>query len=121
MVLAESANSIAYGQYVNRQWVNLLTLLEMNVEYVRCEGAELFTEDGRRILDFLSGYCVHNTGHNHPAIVAALVDELEKCGPMMLQSSAPELAGRLAERLCSLAGGRGPSAGQRGVNVGGGS
>lgn len=106
MVLAESANSIAYGQYVNRQWVNLLTLLEMNVEYVRCEGAELFTSGGQRILDFLSGYCVHNTGHNHPAIVAALVDELEKCGPVMLQSSAPELAGRLAERLCSLAGGR---------------
>lgn len=106
MVLAESANSIAYGQYVNRQWMSLLTLLEMNVHYVRCEGAELFTEDGRRILDFLSGYCVHNTGHNHPAIVAAVADELEKCGPVMLQSSAPELAGRLAERLCSLAEGR---------------
>jgi ornithine--oxo-acid transaminase len=106
MVLAESAPSIAYGQYVNRQWVNLLALLEMNVEYVRCEGPELFTSGGQRILDFLSGYCVHNTGHNHPAIVAAVADELEKCGPVMLQSSAPELAGRLAERLCSLAAGR---------------
>ena len=44
----------------------------MNVRYTRCEGTELFTEDGRRIVDFLSGYCVHNAGHNHPAIVAAL-------------------------------------------------
>jgi ornithine--oxo-acid transaminase len=35
----------------------------MNVRYDRCLGVELFTEDGRRILDFLSGYCVHNVGH----------------------------------------------------------
>src|SRR6202790_5847420 len=97
------ANS--YSDYVNPQWVALLELLDMNVRYVRCEGAELFTEDGRRILDFLSGYCVHNTGHNHPHIVAALKDELDKSGPAMLQSHVPEIAGELAERLCRLAGG----------------
>jgi hypothetical protein len=38
----------------------------MNVRYHRCSGSELFTDDGRRILDFLSSYCVYNTGHNHP-------------------------------------------------------
>ena len=38
----------------------------MNVEYARCAGSELLTADGRRILDFNSGYCVHNVGHNHP-------------------------------------------------------
>jgi ornithine--oxo-acid transaminase len=85
--------------------VNLLNILDMNVEYERCIGAELFTRDGRRILDFLSGYCVHNTGHNHPAIVKALKDELDKSGPAMLQSHIPELAGELAERLCRLSGG----------------
>ena len=65
----------------------------------------MFTTDGRRILDFLSGYCVHNAGHNHPAIISALKDELHKSGPVMLQSNVPELAGELAERLCKLAGG----------------
>jgi ornithine--oxo-acid transaminase len=45
----------AYQQYVNPQW--LLNSLNMNVRYKRCAAAELFTEDGRRILDFLSGYC----------------------------------------------------------------
>jgi ornithine--oxo-acid transaminase len=94
----------SYGEYVNPQWVNLLNILDMNVEYERCIGAELFTRDGRRILDFLSGYCVHNTGHNHPAIVTALKDELDKSGPAMLQSHIPELAGELAERLCRLSG-----------------
>jgi ornithine--oxo-acid transaminase len=95
----------AYEEYVNPQWVSLLNLLDMNVEYERCVGAELFTRDGRRILDFLSGYCVHNTGHNHPYIVQALKDELDKSGPAMLQSHVPEIAGELAERLCKLAGG----------------
>jgi ornithine--oxo-acid transaminase len=77
----------------------------MNVLYERCLGTELFTVDGRRILDFLSGYCVHNTGHNHPYIIHALKDELDQCGPVMLQSHVPELAGQLAKRLCDLAGG----------------
>ena len=77
----------------------------MNVPFVRCEGAELFRADGQRVLDFLSGYCVHNTGHNHPYIVSALKEELDRSGPVMLQSHVPELAGELAGRLCESAGG----------------
>jgi ornithine--oxo-acid transaminase len=94
-----------YEAYVNPQWVALLNLLGMNVEYERCLGSELFTKDGRRILDFLSGYCVHNVGHNHPDIIQALKDEMDRCGPAMLQSHVPEIAGDLARRLCELAGG----------------
>ncbi len=94
-----------YKDYVNPQWVALLNLLGMNVEYERCLGCELFTKDGRRILDFLSGYCVHNAGHNHQDIIQALKDEMDRCGPAMLQSHVPEIAGELARRLCELAGG----------------
>ena len=94
-----------YSDHVNPQWVRLLNLLDMNVTYERCVGTELFTSDGRQIFDFLSGYCVHNTGHNHPRIVAALQDELEGRGPAMLQSHVPELAGELAARLTQLCGG----------------
>jgi ornithine--oxo-acid transaminase len=103
--VSSAVSTSAYEEYVNPQWVALLNLLDMNVEYERCAGAELFTRDGRRILDFLSGYCVHNTGHNHPYIVQALKDELDKSGPAMLQSHVPEIAGELAQRLCKLAGG----------------
>jgi ornithine--oxo-acid transaminase len=95
-----------YAEHVNPQWVRLLNLLRMNVRYERCSGAELFTSEGRRVLDFLSGYCVHNAGHNHPAIAAAVRDELDACGPAMLQSHVPELAGELAMRLAARAGGR---------------
>jgi ornithine--oxo-acid transaminase len=104
-IVSEAVGSRVYQEYVNPQWVALLNLLDMNVEYERCSGCELFTKDGRRILDYLSGYCVHNTGHNHPYIVAALKEELDKSGPAMLQSHVPALAGELAERLCQLAGG----------------
>jgi ornithine--oxo-acid transaminase len=95
-----------YAKAVNPQWVRLLKLLQMNARYERCVGAELFTSEGRRILDFLSGYCVHNLGHNHPAVIDALKNELDRCGPAMLQSHVPERAGELAERLCSLAEGK---------------
>jgi ornithine--oxo-acid transaminase len=95
-----------YAGFVNPQWQRLLSALGMNVRYTRCRGAELFTSDGRRIVDFLSAYCVHNAGHNHPEIVAAVQDELGRNGPAMLQSHVPELAGELAARLCRLAGGK---------------
>src|SRR5258708_3666257 len=95
-------NTSNYQEYVNPQWV---TLLGMNVGDGRCPGWELVKKDGRRVLDFLSGYCVHNTGHNHPYIIQALKDEMDRCGPAMLQSHVPETAGDLARRLCELAGG----------------
>jgi ornithine--oxo-acid transaminase len=97
--------SARYAERVNPEWVRLLDLLQMNVRYERCVGAELFTEDGRRILDFLSGYCVHNVGHNHPDVVSALQHELERSGPAMIQTHVADLAGELAERLCARAGG----------------
>ncbi len=107
MISAATANSARdYSDHVNPQWVRLLNLLDMNTVYTRCAGVELTTADGRTILDFLSGYCVNNAGHNHPRIIAALKDELRRRGPAMLQSHVPDLAGELARRLCALAGGK---------------
>lgn len=94
-----------YGDYVNPEWVRLLDLLGMNVRYRRCTGSELHAEDGRIFLDFLSGYCVHNTGHNHPYIVESLREELLSDGPTMLQSHVVDLAGELGSELCQRAGG----------------
>src|SRR5689334_21928261 len=73
-----------YAEHVNPQWVRLLDLLRMNEHYVWSGGTELLTDDDRRILDFLSGYCVLNAGHNHPAITAAVREELDRSSPSML-------------------------------------
>ena len=101
-----AATDKLYADYVNPQWMKLLDVLRMNVAYIRCEGAELFRADGQRVLDFLSGYCVHNAGHNHLYIISAVKEELDRLGPVMLQSNVPELAGELAGRLCKSGGGR---------------
>lgn len=96
----------SYSEHVNPQWVRLLKLLQMQVDYTICSGAELHTAHGDVLLDFLSGYCVHNIGHNHPTVIDALHTELDRRGPAMLQSHVPDLAGDLAKRLCGLAGGQ---------------
>jgi ornithine--oxo-acid transaminase len=105
-IASAAYGSERYAQRVNPEWVRLLDLLQMNVRYERCMGVELFTAEGERILDFLSGYCVHNVGHNHPDVVRALHNELERCGPAMIQTHVADLAGELAEKLCARAGGR---------------
>jgi ornithine--oxo-acid transaminase len=100
------ADAALYANLVNKQWVRLLDSLGMNVPYTRCEGTKLWVEGGDCYTDFLSGYCVHNVGHNHPDVIRALHDELDKRGAVIVQSHVPGLAGRLASKLCSLAGGQ---------------
>ena len=41
------ASQSRYAECVNPQWVRLLDLLGMNARYQRCEGCELFAEDGK--------------------------------------------------------------------------
>lgn len=106
MKIAEAADRRAYADHVNPQWARLLNLLGMDVEYTECRGEKLRTTGGRTILDFLSGYCVYNAGHNHPHIVSELHRELDRSGPSMLQSHVAATAGELAAQLCRRAGGR---------------
>jgi ornithine--oxo-acid transaminase len=44
----------------------------------KTQGAWLYTQDGRRILDCLAAYSAANAGHHHPKIVAALVKALQE-------------------------------------------
>ena len=95
-----------YAEYVNPQWVRLLSVLGLNKIFRRSFGAELFADNGDVYLDFLSGYGVYNVGHHHPFITQELIAELQSQRPSMLQSHVPTLAAQLAEKLCRLAGGK---------------
>ncbi|MBN1317123.1 MAG: aminotransferase class III-fold pyridoxal phosphate-dependent enzyme, partial [Anaerolineales bacterium] len=44
----------------------------------RAEGVYIYAEDGRRYLDFTTGIGVTNTGHCHPAVVAAAQAQIVK-------------------------------------------
>lgn len=45
---------------------------------VRGTGVHVFTDDGKRLMDFSSGLAVLNIGHNHPRVVEAARDQLER-------------------------------------------
>jgi acetylornithine/N-succinyldiaminopimelate aminotransferase len=70
------------------------------VEFVRGEGARLWDADGREYLDFFAGLSVHNAGHCHPTIVAAIRDQAERLGGVSnLYYTSPAM--RLCERLAA--------------------
>lgn len=76
----------------------------MGLEIVRGEGVWLYDAQGRKYLDAISGICVNNLGHRHPAVMAAIHKQLEKFthamvyGEFVLEAQA-ELATRLASLL----------------------
>jgi 4-aminobutyrate aminotransferase len=41
----------------------------------RAEGAYIYTDDGKKLLDFTSGIGVTNTGHCHPKVVEAIREQ----------------------------------------------
>ena len=66
--------------------------------FERGEGAYLYSDDGRRFLDFGSGIAVTSLGHAHPRLVAALTDQAKALWHTSnLYHIAPQE--RLAERL----------------------
>ena len=70
----------------------------------RGEGVWLFDHDGRRYLDATSSWWVNLFGHAHPAINAALKDQIDKLSHVMLAGCTHAPAVELAERLAALTG-----------------
>lgn len=67
----------------------------------RGEGAYLFSEDGDKYLDFISGIAVTALGHNHPALVSALKEQADKLwhtSNMFRVPAGEELARKMCER-----------------------
>ncbi len=48
------------------------TYKKKEIQLTQGKGAFLYSQDGKRYLDFMSGIAVTNLGHNHPSIVQAL-------------------------------------------------
>jgi acetylornithine aminotransferase len=69
----------------------------------RGEGAHVWDEDGREYVDLLGGIAVNALGHGHPALVAAVSEQLATLGHISnFFASAPQIA--LAEKLLDLVG-----------------
>jgi 4-aminobutyrate aminotransferase len=70
-----------------------------NLPAERAEGVTVIGPDGRRYLDFLSGFGACNVGHNHPRVVAAAREQMERMIHAPLGVIAPETTLRLAWEL----------------------
>jgi acetylornithine aminotransferase len=67
------------------------------------EGAVVWDADGNRYVDFLAGIAVNALGHAHPALVAAVTEQLSTLGHVSnFFATEPQVT--LAERLLSLLG-----------------
>ena len=69
----------------------------------RAEGAEIWDVEGKRYIDFAGGIAVLNTGHRHPALVAAVQAQLERFTHTCFQVMAYEPYVELAEKLNAMA------------------
>ena len=74
-----------------------------NLPVERADGVYLYDKDGRRYLDFLSGFGACNAGHNHPRVVAAAREQMERMVHAPLGVIAPEATLRLAWELGKIA------------------
>ncbi len=68
----------------------------------RTQGASLFLEDGRELVDGIASWWTACHGYNHPHIRAAVQRQLELMPHVMFGGLAHEPAYRLAQRLAAL-------------------
>jgi acetylornithine/succinyldiaminopimelate/putrescine aminotransferase len=70
----------------------------------RAEGIYLYSPDGKRYIDLISGIAVSNVGHRHPHVIKAIQEQLNKHLHVMvfgeyIQSAPNQLALKLTQAL----------------------
>ncbi len=70
----------------------------------KAEGVYLYSPDGKKYIDMISGIGVSNIGHRHPKVVQAIKDQLDKHLHVMvygeyIQSASNQLAKKLSALL----------------------
>ncbi len=76
----------------------------LGIEVCRADGIYLYSPDGRKYIDLISGVTVSNVGHNNQEVVEAVVEQTRKYMHLMvygevIQSPQVEYAALLAELL----------------------
>lgn len=69
----------------------------------RAENAELWDVEGKRYIDFGTGIAVCNTGHMHPKVKQAVLDQLDRFSHTCVMVTPYDSAVELAEQLNVLA------------------
>ncbi len=91
-----------FSDYINPSFVKLLGMIGFGQRYSKSCGLELIDTKGQRYLDFVSGYGVHNIGHNHPEVKEAIKAVIDMDVPGFSQVECGLLPALAAEKLASL-------------------
>lgn len=74
----------------------------MGLEIEKAEGCHIYTKDGKKYVDLISGIAVSSLGHRHPAVISAIKKQLDKHLHVMVYGEfIQEPQSRYAELLCS--------------------
>ena len=90
-----------YEEYVNPAMAKLFRYMGLSSVETYGEGCWVTDSDGRRFLDCLGGYGVFSLGHRHPAVIAAVKDQLDKM-PLSSQILFDAPKADLAEALARV-------------------
>ena len=74
----------------------------------KARNAEIWDVEGKRYIDLAAGIAVCNTGHNHPDVVNAVKNQLDRFSHTCFQVAPYDVYVKLAERLNSIAPGKTP-------------
>lgn len=93
-----------HSQYINPAFVKMLRTIGFDKGYVRADGSYLYDAEGRRYLDFLTGWGVFALGRNHPKVKSILQQILSSELPNLVRMDCSLLAGLVAEKLIRCTG-----------------
>lgn len=76
----------------------------MGLEVDKAEGLYIYSTDGKRYMDLISGISVSNVGHRHPKVVEAIKDQVDRFMHLMvygeyIQAPQVKLATAIASEL----------------------
>lgn len=63
----------------------------------RAEGIYMYTPEGKKIIDFISGLICVNVGHSHPHVLKAMREQMEK-----ITYISPSFTSEAKAKLCSM-------------------
>lgn len=99
MSTASQGSNAAWGERYGAALMNTFGPPKMTL--VRGAGAHVWDADGHEYVDFLGGIAVNTLGHAHPALLAAVSEQLRTLGHVSNFFSTPPQV-ELAERLLQL-------------------
>jgi len=92
----------SYGRLISSSYPSFLNKLGLSGVAAKAEGATITGSDGRVFIDCIGGYGLFNIGHNNPAVIEALTDQLCK-RQQFTKPLISEIQVRLAERIERIA------------------